>query len=157
MRETCLRVLAAGLMTGSIAAVVGMSTLVGTPSDPGRPVAAAPPADHHAIRIHGAPAPPRRNAVKRPRSPREVSAAIRPTVISRRVVIIHTKAPRRRLESSKPKAAPAPPSAESPPVQVQAATPSPALPVPDENAGGKNGHGYGHDKEQGRGHDKHED
>jgi len=136
MRETCLRVLAAGLMTGAIAAVVGMSTLVDTSSDPGRPAAAAPPAEHHPIRIHVAPAPPRRNAVKRPRSLRDVSAPIRPTVIRRRVVSIHTKAPRRQLASSEPKAAAAPPTAESPPVQVQA-TPSPALPVPDENAGGR--------------------
>lgn len=161
MRETCLRVLAAGLMTGSIAAVVGMSTLVGTSRDPGRPIAAAPPSEHHPIRIHVAPAPPRRNAVKRPRSRREVSTPIRQTVISRRVVIIHTKAPRRQLTSSKPKArptsAPASPIAESPPVQVEAATPSPSLPASDENDDGKNGHGYGHDKEHGRGHEKHED
>jgi hypothetical protein len=165
MRETCLRVLAAGLMTGAIAAVVGMSTLVGTSSDPGRPIATARPAEHHPIRIHVAPAPPRRNAVKRPRSPREVSTPIRQTVISRRVVIIHTKAPRRQLAASKlkPKATPAPapapasPIAESPPVHVEAATPSPSLPASDENDDGKHGHGFGHDKEHGRGHEKHED
>jgi hypothetical protein len=163
MRETCLRVLAAGLMTGAIAVVVGMSTLVGTSSDPGRPIAAAPPAEHHPIRVHVAPARPRRNAVKRPRSPREVSTPIRQAAINRRVVIIHTKAPRRQLAASKPKPkatpapAPAPPIAESPTVQAQATTPSPSLPGADVNAGGKNGHGYGHDKEHGRGHDKHED
>lgn len=161
MRETCLRVLAAGLMTGAIAAVVGMSALVGTPTDSSQPVAAAPPAEHHPIRIRVAPAPPRRNVVRRQRSPRTFSTPIQRAVISRRVVIIHTKAPRRQFASSKPKAtpapAPAPTSAETPPVQAQAATPSLSLPATDERNDGTNGHAYGHDKEHGRGHEKHED
>jgi hypothetical protein len=165
MRETCLRVLAAGLMTGAIAAVVGMSALVGTPSDPGGPRAAAPSSEYPAVRIHVAPAPPWRSPSKQPRSLRNVSPPIRPTVISRRVVTVHTKTLRRQLAASEPKATPAAaptpavtPPADSLPVQVQAQAPSPSLPAPDEDdAGKKNGHGYGHDKEHGRGHEKHAD
>jgi hypothetical protein len=151
MRETCLRVLAAGLMTGAIAAVVGMSTLVATPSVPGRPIAAPPSALSHTVRIHVAPAQRRRRAVKRVRATPRISTPPRSTVIKRRVVSIHTRSPSRRLASSPP--TPAPPT-PTPVVEPEAPVETPPA-VTDEQK--NNGHAYGHDKQHGKGSEKHEE
>jgi hypothetical protein len=168
MRETCLRVLAAGLMTGSIAAVVGMSALFGMPSAPGRPIAAPPSSLQRAVRIHVAPAPPQRRSVERIRITHRVTRPARPAALVRRLVIIHTRPPRRRLAWTKHKvtpvapavtpAAPATPAATPPAEPVQVQVPQPAASAEDDEADkDNNGHAYGHDKEHGQGHEKHEE
>jgi hypothetical protein len=153
MRETCLRVLAAGLMTAAIAAVVGMSTLVATPSVPVRPIA-VPPSALNAVRIHVALVSPRRRVVKRVRATPRINTPPPQTVIKRRVVSIHTRPPSRRLASN-----PVTPAAPAPTPVVEAAQPeAPVTTQPAESDEPKNnGHAYGHDKQHGKGSEKHEE
>jgi len=56
MRATCARVLAAALMTGSIAAVVWMSAVAQGPGDAGRPVTAPPSSLERTVRLAAQPA-----------------------------------------------------------------------------------------------------
>src|SRR5512142_2913591 len=51
MRETCARVVAAALLTAAIATVVGMSTLVDTPREPMRSIAAPPSSVQRSVRL----------------------------------------------------------------------------------------------------------
>lgn len=161
MRETCLRVLAAGLMTGAIAAVVGMSTLVATPSVPGPPIAASPSSLGHAVRIHVPAAPPRRRTVTRVRAAQRISTPPRPAAIKRRVVSIHTSSPSRRLASKRqPVPPPTPATQTAPPATPASDTAQVEAPVQtppaDSDEQKNNGHAYGHDKQHGKGNEKHE-
>jgi hypothetical protein len=162
MRETCARVLAAALMTGAIAAVVAMSALVGAPSQGARPITAPPSSLERSVPTVALPAPrPHRASVRRPVSAHQISRpAVRPSVLARRFVTIHTRATtRRRLATNKPKAAPVAPT-----VPVQEPVTEPPLPAPelqtDEPESGDdhgNGHAYGHEKDHGHGQERHED
>jgi hypothetical protein len=160
MRETCARVLAAALMTGAIAAVVGMSTLVGAPSDETRPLAAPPSLPERLVRIHAVPVRPRPHTVRRVEAPRP--AAPPRAVVAQRLVIIHTspaKRTRRRLVATKPKPTPVTATSVATPASVE--TPTVETPAPPADVESQDeeqrGHAYGHDKERGRGHEKHGD
>src|SRR6476660_9541864 len=62
MRETCARVLAAALMTGAIAIVVGMAAHLGAPSRLGGPIAVPPSTLQRTIRLTAQPRPRTRTA-----------------------------------------------------------------------------------------------
>jgi hypothetical protein len=161
MRETCARVLAAALMTGAIATVVGMSALFGTPTEAGRPIAAPPSAPQRSVRIEVTPLQHRKR-VERVNTARPVSAPARPVVITRRVAIVrkHRSRPSRRiLASAQPKpAAPAPAPAPQPTVAPPTVEPAaPAVPPATEQDDGNNGNAYGHDKEHKQSHKDRED
>jgi hypothetical protein len=165
MRETCARVLAAALMTGAIAAVVGMSALFDTPREPVRAISAPPSSLQRSVRMQVA-------AVHRPRVVRvetahRISLPPRPVVVTPRLVTIRPRRPqppRRRLASAKPRqsaaqasmasaqlAPAAPPQAEQP-----AAPEAPAAATDKQDNGDENqGHGKGHDKEHKHGHNGH--
>jgi len=158
MRETCARVLAAALMTGAIAGVVAMTALLGAPSEGGRPITAPPSSLERSVRTVALPAPrPQRASVRRPVYAHHISRPVRPSVLARRLVSIHTRAlhtTRRRLASTKPKAAPVVPPV---PVQEPVAEPAPPAPAPESEDDHGNGHAYGHEKDHGHGHEGHED
>ena len=160
MRETCARVLAAALMTGAIATVVGMSALFDTPTEVSRPIAAPPSLLQRSVRVEVT-AVHRRNRVEPRRHTRRISAPARPAVITRRLVIVrkhHSKPPQRSLASTqrKPQApvAPAQPAVVPPPVEP--AVPQTAAPTTEQDDG-NHGHAYGHDKEHKHGHKGHEE
>src|SRR5689334_21416227 len=129
MRETCARVLAAALLTGAIATVVGMSGVFGTPGQASRPLAAPPSALQRTVRlsVQSYRLLPRVTRVTAPR----LEAWTRPQVVTRSLVVVrparhHVRpAPSRQLASSKP--APAPPTATVvPAAPAQVAAPAPA-------------------------------
>ena len=162
MRETCARVLAAALMTGAIATVVGMSALFDTRTEVSRPIAAPPSLLQRSVRV-GVTADHRRNRFEPRRHTRRISAPARPAVITRRLVIVrkhHSKPPQRSLASTqrKPQApapvAPAQPAVVPPPVEP--AVPQTAAPTTEQDDG-NHGHAYGHDKEHKHGHKGHEE
>jgi hypothetical protein len=160
MRETCARVLAAALMTGAIAAVVGMSALVGAPSDESRPLAAPPSLPERAVRIDAVPVRPRTHAVRRVEAP--LPAATHRAVVTRGLVIVHTsraKRTRRHLASTKPKPTPAAATPVATPAAVETPTVETPVPAADPESQDveQHGHAYGHDNEHGRGHGKRED
>src|SRR4051812_38070176 len=84
MRETCARVLAAALMTGAIATVVGMSALFEMPREADRALVVPPSSLQRTVRLKVPPA--RRHA---PAAERLVSAHTNNTP-SRRVVVTHS-------------------------------------------------------------------
>jgi len=153
MRETCVRVLAAALLTGAIATVVGLSAFAGPTAGPEEPLAAPPSALERTIRIHlpaERPQPARRAVV---RIARPLPAAAPPQV-SPQLVIIHTKhvrPPLRRLAAKrgKPKAVPVPVVTfpEAGPIEAIA----PVLSSEPEEKSDANEHGRG----KARGHEKH--
>jgi hypothetical protein len=164
MRETCARVLAAALMTGSIATVVGMSALFDTPTEVSRPIAAPPSLLQRSVRVQVA-AVHRRSKVERVRTARRISAPARAIVVTRRLVIVRkhrSKPPQRTLASTQRKppapapapAAPARPAVVPPPVEP--AAPPAAAPTTEQDDG-NHGHAYGHDKEHKHGHNGHEE
>jgi hypothetical protein len=161
MRETCARALAAALMTGAIATVVGMSALFDTPTEVGRPIAAPPSSLQRSVRVEVA-AVHRRNRVERIHTARPISAPARPVVVTRRLVIVRkhrSQPPRRSLASTQRKPpAPAPVAlaqATVAPPRVAPAAPEVAAPATEQDDG-HHGHAYGHDKEhkQGKGHEE---
>jgi hypothetical protein len=162
MRETCARVLAAALMTGAIATVVGMSALFDTPTGVSRPIAAPPSSLQRSIRVEVA-AVHHRNKVERIHTARLVSAPVRPIVVTRRLVVVrkHRSKPSHRSLAStqgKPPApapvAPAQPAVVPPPVEPAAQqAAAPTTEQDDDN----HGHAYGHDKEHNHGHKGHEE
>jgi hypothetical protein len=165
MRETCARVLAAALMTGAIAAVVGLSALVGAPTDANPPLAAPRPVPERSVPIHVVPVRSRPHPVRRAETARRVSAPAPRAVVTRPLVLIHTspaQPPRRHLATTKPKPAPtpaAPTPAATPPAAPTTAVGTPPAPAAQAEDDDKehHGHAYGHDKEHGNGHEKHED
>jgi hypothetical protein len=162
MRETYARVLAGALVTGAIAAVVGMSALFETGKDAPLRVVAPPATLQRPVPIEVAPAAvrPQKHAVRR--AVRTVSRPVHTAVVTRPLVTIKAKRPGspavRHLASSRPKPKPArvaPPTAETQPAPAEVAsvaTPEPAPLV--ETAGDAKehpGHAYGHDKDHGNG------
>jgi hypothetical protein len=158
MRETCARVLAAALMTGAIAATVGMSALFDPPSEPDRPITAPPSSLQSSVRAEVLREPPvHRTNVERPVTAHPLrTTRARPVVATDRLVIIRTHrvhAVRRGLAATMPKT---PPVA---PVSEPTASPAPAPPPPppvEETASDHdhgNGNAYGHDKDHGQGHE----
>jgi hypothetical protein len=162
MRETCARVLAAALITGAIATVVGMSALFDTPRNVERDVTAPPSALAHSIRVTMRPA--LRNTTERPQR-RAAHSVMQPSVaravVSREIVRrkpTHRRAPRQReLAAVKPKPAappvePAPPPAETPAPVV---APVESAPVPDAHPG--KAHEHHPDPQPEHGQDTHDD
>lgn len=166
MRKTCARVLAAALMTGAIAAVVGLSALVGAPTDANRPLAAPRSVPERSVRIHVVPVRSRPHPVRLAETARRVSAPAPRAVVTRPLVIIHTspaQPKRRQLATTKPKPKPAPAPAAPTPAATPPAAPTAAVQTPPAQAAQAegddkehHGHAYGHDKEHGNDHEKHE-
>jgi hypothetical protein len=166
MRETCARVLAAALMTGAIATVVGMSALFDTPSEPWRPISAPPSSLQRSVRIQAA-AVHRRPRVVLVATAHRISLPSRPVVVTRRLVIVQPRRrqpPRRRLASAKPRqlpaaasTAPAQLAAVAPPPAEQPAAPEAPAAVTDEqdDSDENQGNANGHDKEHKHGHKGH--
>jgi hypothetical protein len=152
MRETCARVLAAALMTGAIATVVGMSALFGTPGEASRPISAPLSSLQRSVKLTAHPAPR-----ARPSAPRLVIAHTnyapsRPsTVHVLAATRTHRAVPRARRQLTsvrKPQPAPAPAPTPAPPAVPAPADTAP--PATDENEDHGHGHGQGH----AHGHDK---
>ena len=159
MRETCARVLAAALLTGAIATVVGMATLADTPQAPARTVAAPASAVQRTVRLKVQTAPPhprRARALVRTRTYRTP----RPAAVPQTLIVVHphrASPQRQRRLASVPAPAPAPASPAADPAPAAPPTPAEAPPsadpapeVPDTSQGpGRHGqgHAYGHDKQ----------
>jgi hypothetical protein len=154
MRETCARVLAAALMTGAIATVVGMSTWVDTPQEPTRSVAAPASSVQRSVRLTARITPRhRRNVATHTGYP-----APRPAVVTHRLIVVRThralpQTRQRRLAAvpDPPAAAPPEPTPPAAPTPVEAPAPADPSPVvPDTGPGpGRHGrgHAYGHEKQ----------
>jgi hypothetical protein len=167
MRETCARVLAAALMTGAIATVVGMSALFDTPREVGRALTVPPSSLQRSVRMSVPPARHRAPAVSRLVSAHtNKSTPVRPEIMTRRLavrrqfVVRHARPRPRQLAAVKPKTAPAPvvqpsqlaPTPASPPVTV----PAPDVSGDEQSQGkdgGDQGGDHGDDHGHGHGHD----
>jgi hypothetical protein len=153
MRGTCARVLAAALMTGAIATVVGMAALFGTPTEGGRPISAPPSSLQRSIRLTAHLAPRHRRSA--PRLVTVHTNHFRPVRQQQAVSgLAGTRTrhvaprPRRQLTSvPKPEAVPVP----APAVAPTPADPPPPVTYEDDDQGKDHGHGrghaYGHDKQ----------
>jgi hypothetical protein len=159
MRETCVRVLAAALLTGAIATVVGMAALVDTPQGSTRFVAAPASSVQRTVRLR-VPVVHRHRQAARPPVTTHVTfrTAPRPAVVLQTPVVVRTHhaapQPRQRRLAAVPAPAPAAaaaPPAAAPPTSVEALPPAdPASVVPDTIPGPEGhgrGHAYGHDKQ----------
>jgi len=172
MRATCARVLAAALMTGAIATVVGMSALFDTPREAGRALVVPPSSLQRTVRLRVPPAHRRARAAERLVSAHTSSSAQSRPVLVIRTLVRHTTVvrqipQRRRLAAVKPKPTP-PVQPAPPPAPPQPATPPPAPVAPvDARAKGDEGddqsnehgndHGQGKGHEHGNGHEEHDD
>jgi hypothetical protein len=152
MRETCARVLAAALMTGAIAAVVGMSALFGTPGEASRPISAPPSSLQRSVRLTAHLAPRARPRVARLVTAHTNYVPSRSSTV-RVLAVTRTRhvSPRARRQLTsvrKPQPAPAPAPTPAPPA-VPAAPADPAPPDTDQNEdhGHGHGHAHGHDKQ----------
>jgi hypothetical protein len=159
MRETCARVLAAALMTGAIATVVGMSAMLDTPTEAGRPLAAPRPSVQRTVRLTAQLPSTHRPSAARLVSAHTIHAQPRPQVVTRRLVVVRPHRVRRpvqhrQLAVAKPQPAPT----VALPAPAAAPVPAPAEPAPPpagEDAGNGDlsdpGHGHGHRHGHGRG------
>ena len=156
MRETCVRVLAAALMTGAIAAVVWMSALAGTPDETIRPLAAPAAARPPSVTIRvNAVSAPKPHVRRGHRLPATTSVAAATAAIAGPLATVHprrAKRPARHLAATTAK-----PSASAPPTKAPAATPVPSAPRLEPLDAHGNGHAYGHERARGKGHEKHEE
>jgi hypothetical protein len=152
MRGTCARVLAAALMTGAIATVVGMGALFGAPSEASRPISAPPSSLQRSVRLTAHLTPRHRQSATRLVTVH--TNHFRPVrqqpVNGLAVTRTHHVAPRaRRQLASVPKPVAAPVSA--PAVAPAPADPPPPVTSEDDDQGKDHGHGrghaYGHDKQ----------
>jgi hypothetical protein len=152
MRGTCARVLAAALMTGAIATVVGMAALFGTPTEGSRPISAPPSSQQRSVRLTAHLAPrhrksaPRRVTVHTNRIQPARQQAVSGLAVARTRHV--APRPRRELTSvPKPEAAPVP----APAVAPTPADPPPPVTNEDDDRGKDHehgrGHAYGHDKQ----------
>jgi hypothetical protein len=176
MRETCARVLAAALMTGAIATVVGMSALFDTPSEVDRALVVPPSSLQRTVRVKVPPAPRHAPPAERLVSAHTSSnAASRPVLVThtlvRRTVVVRHVSQRRQLAAVRPKPAPAPqPPPPAAPAAQTAAPPPPSPVTPDDvqpkghegddqrdDHGDGHGEGNGNGKAHGHGHDERED
>jgi hypothetical protein len=153
MRETCVRVLAATLMTAAIATVVGMSALFRSPGEARRPIAAPPSSLERTVRLMVRPAARHPRPAVRPARP--VSAPVEHSAIAHTLVVIRTKPaprPQRHLAAAHPPAPAPAPAAEPLPAPAPVAAPAPPAedqPHEDDGRPGKgHGHAYGHDKRE---------
>lgn len=158
MRETCARVLAAALLTGAIATVVGIAALVDTPREPAHSIAAPPSTVDRSVRLAARPLPHHRRIPARLVTTHTSYRAPRPPVVTDRLVVGHLHHARQRphqrqlaaVPAPAPAAAPTPPPAPAP-APPAASTPKDSDPVvPDTSPGPGNhgrGHAYGHDKQ----------
>jgi len=159
MRETCARALAAVLMTGAIATVVGMSAMLGTPTEAGRPIAAPRSSLQRTVRLTAQLPPKPRRTATRLATAHTIHARPRPEAGSRTLVVVRAHRVRRpvqhrQLAVAKPQ--PAPPVAA--PVPAVAPVPPPADPATpptgedtDNGNESHSGHGHGHGHGHGRG------
>lgn len=152
MRATCARVLAAALMTGAIATVVGMAAHLGAPSAAESPIAAPPSSLQRSIRLTAQP------ASARPARARLVTtdttrAQPRPAILGGNLVVIPRHHRSRRPPASRQLAATTttPPAIAAPsaPAVAPAAQPDQAPPpdAPPADHGHGHGHAYGQDKQ----------
>ena len=162
MRETCARVVAAALLTGAIATVVGMSALVDTPREPTRPIAAPRSSVQRSVRLTARIVPHRERPAARLVTTQPTYVRPRPATAPHSLVVARPQRatprpqPRRLAAVPAPAAAPVPAIAPAPPAApspAPAQAPMPADPapvVPDTSDGpGRHGrgHAYGHDKQ----------
>jgi hypothetical protein len=163
MRETCARVLAAALMTGAIAAVVGMSALFGTPGEASRPISAPASSLQRSVRLTAHLAPRARPSVARLVTAHTNYVPSRSSTVSVLAVTrtrhVSPRARRQLTSLRKPQPAPAPaptpapapaPTPAPPAVPAVPAVPAdPAPPDTDQNEDHGHGHGraHGHDKQ----------
>jgi hypothetical protein len=159
MRETCARVLAAALMTGAIATVVGMSALFQMPTGPDRPIAAPPSSLQRSVRLQAQPTPPQRKSVRRPETAPTISSPA-PVLVTRSLVVsrpqrVHPSVRRLASVRPKPKRVPTPvPVAPQPPDAPPAVVAAPS----SESDKHDKEHGHGHDSDKNhKEHGKHED
>jgi hypothetical protein len=156
MRETCARVLAAALMTGAIATVVGFAAHVGTPTQAGSPIAVLPSLHQRSVRLTAqpAPAPRKRTSTARLVTTHTTRRPARPQVTTRGLVVVRRhrakRAPASRELAATATATPAPQAAPVQPAPPAPQTgPAPAPTSTDEGDQGEaDGPGHGH----GRGH-----
>jgi hypothetical protein len=148
-------------MTGAIAGVMAMATLVSTPQDTERLITGPPSLREHSVRAVALPPRPHRSSVRRPAAAHRITNPVRrPSLVARRLVVVQTRhvhAARRQLATTKPKPAPI----AAPPPAPAVAPPADPAPVAEQESGPDrdhgNGHAYGHDKEHGNGDGGHED
>jgi hypothetical protein len=169
MRETCARALAAALMTGAIATVVGMAALVRTPNEAAAPMSAPPSALQRSVRLAAQPAPRPHRSVSRLVTTSTIQVPARPAPARPTLAVVRRRPARqpvrrRQLASTTPvttaTAAPAsvsePAAAPDEPAAAPPAVPSAETDQPeghDEGEGHRHGHGRGH----AYGHDKQDD
>ena len=152
MRETCARVLAAALMTGAIAAVVGMSALFGTSGEASRPISAPPSSLQRSVRLTAHLAPRARPSVARLVTAHTNYVPSRSSTVSLLAVTrtrhVSPRARRQLTSVRKPQPAPEPAPTPAPPA-VPAAPADPAPPDTDQNEdhGHGHAHAHGHDKQ----------
>ena len=137
MRATCARVLAAALMTGSIAMVVGMAAHLGAPTGAGGPIAAPPSSLQRTVRLAAQPAPSRRTPARLVTT-HTTEAQVRPELVSRALAVTRRHHPHR-------------PPATRQLAGTTAPAPAPvAVPAPDRQPGYQGrgrGHAYGPGRE----------
>ena len=153
MRETCVRVLAAALMTAAIAMVVGMSALFKPAHEADGLIAAPLPSLQTTVRLTAQVKPPRRQS--RPRIARLVARdtiAARPrhaAAVTRRLVVVHKRqvrrpAPARQLAATTTTTVTTTTTATPPPAAGPVPVPAPAPQAQSADAGPPNDHGRGH-------------
>lgn len=158
MRETCARVLAAALLTGAIATVVGMSALVDTPREPAGPIAAPPSSVQRSVRLTARIVPHRLRSAARLVTTHATYRAPRPALVTRSLIVVRPRRAAPRPRQRQLAAVPAPPAAPTlPPPPAPAPPPGEAPPLaeppavaPDTTDGpGRHGrgHAYGHEKQ----------
>jgi hypothetical protein len=157
MRETCARVLAAALLTGAIATVVGMSALFGTTGEASRPISAPPSSLQRSVRLTAHLAPRARPSAARlvTAHTNYVPSRRRTTTVlaATRTRRVSPRAPRQLTSVRKPQPAPASAPTPAPPA-VPAAPADPAPPVTEQSDDQSEGHGHGHGHGHAYGHDK---
>jgi hypothetical protein len=149
MRETCARVLAAALMTGAIATVVGMAAHLGTPSEPGLSPTAPPSSLQRTVRLAAQPAPASKERARAARfvTVRTIHVQPRSRAITRDLVVVRRHRTKRPAASRQLATTATTPTATT---SAPAAEPAPvAVPTPDAQNDGHDhgrGHAYGRDK-----------
>jgi hypothetical protein len=140
MRETCARVLAAALLTGAIATVVGMAAHLGPPSRPDRPIAAPPSSLQRAVRLTAEPVPKRRTPARLVTT-HTIRTQARPETLTRNLVVFQRRHHPHLPTATRQLAATEITSAPPDPVQLPATDAQPT----DQEHG--HGHAYGRGKQ----------
>jgi hypothetical protein len=173
MRESCARVLAAALMTGAIAGVVGMAALVRTPTEAGPPISAPRSSLQRSVRLAAEPAPrPHRHTVRLV-TRHTIHVQARPSVVRPRLAVVRRHAAVRRparprqlaVLTPAPQAAPTPPPPAAPADATPEPPPAPTTADPatsNAEADGQeeaedDGPGHGHGRGHAYGHEQQDD